>query len=230
MKEKKHNQKLRFSFIMTVTLVLMVSSIIAAAVILSQLQKSRKNEFEPAKAQIAIGENDSTPKVTEKKELELEENLQEGTYTVDKKVVIKSSGNDEYVKAAVIPQWYDSEGRLCAGLGDISDFGKAQPPNAQTNTQQFVSTHNEYMVILTYDLAPDWSKYWYYDEKTGFYHYRNVLKKGETTQPLITGAEISSAVYGLSEGYELRLDVISESIQTSADADSIRAFGHSEVS
>lgn len=225
MAENKPSKKFRFSLIMIITLSLMGASIIAVAAILPQLQKDRTNEFDPATAQIEIKENNSTPQATSEKELILDTDEEKSKFTVDKKVQITSSKNEEYIKAALIPQWYDAAGRLSAGLGDISDFGLAQEPDTVKNIQQYVSSQNENFVILTYHLAADWSDYWTYDKDTGFYHYKNSLKKGQSTEPLILSVEMSADVYELSEGYELQIDVITESIQTNADADLIRAFG-----
>ena len=225
MAEQKPSKRLRFPLIMAITLSLMGVSIIAVAAILPQLQKDRTNEFEPATAQIMIQENDSTPQSTTENELEFSPDDEKSKYTVDKKVQITSTKNEEYVKAALIPQWYDADGRLCAGLGDISDFGLAQEPDTVKNIQQYVSSQNENFVILTYHLSPDWSKYWTYDKDTGFYHYNKALRKGQTTEPLILSVEMSADVYALSEEYQLQIDVITESIQTNADADQIRAFG-----
>ena len=225
MAKKSQTKRLRFSLIMAITLSLMGVSIIAVAAILPQLQKDRTNEFEPATAQIEIAENEETPHPTAKTELTLTDNEDKSGYIVDKKVQITSSKNEEYIKAALIPQWYDADGRLCAGLGDISDFGIAKAPDTVKNIQQYISSQNNNFVILTYHLDSDWNKYWKYDETTGFYHYKNALKKGQTTEPLILSVEISADVYELSKDYHLQIDVITESIQTNADADLIRAFG-----
>ena len=224
MANKQTGSKLRFPLIMAVTLSLMAASILAVAAILPQLRKHRTNDFDPGQAQILIRENETTPLSTDENELTLTPDASKSKYTVDKKVQITRPRNDEYIKVALVPQWYDENGRLCGGLGDLSDFGVAQPPDALTNTQQYVSSQNDSFVILTYRLAPDWSKYWTYDSSSGFYHYKEVLKKGRTTEPLILSAELSADVYALSEDYRLQIDVISESIQTNADAQTIRAF------
>lgn len=221
-------KRVRFPVIMAITLSLMALSILAVAAILPQLQKDRTNDFDPAAAEIKIGENDSVPQPTSEKELTLEPDEERSKYTVDKKVQITSSKNDEYLKAALIPQWYDAAGRLCGGLGELSDFGIAREPDTVKNIQQYVSAQNENFVILTYHLAPDWSKYWTFDKDTGFYHYKSSLKKNETTEPLILSVELSADVYALAEDYQLQIDVITESIQTSAGAEQIRAFGRKE--
>lgn len=223
---KKHSTAVfRFPLIMTITAILMGTGILAVAAILPQLQRERENNFVPAQEQIAIKENDSSPAATAEKEIPLTESEDKSVYTLEKKVEITNQKNDAYLKAALIPQWYDADGRLCGGLGSISDFGYAKAPDLITNTQQYVSAQKDSFVILTYHLSPDWSKYWRYDEATGYYHYLTPLTRGATTEPLILGAEIPAEVYALSEGLTLQIDVITDSIQTNADADLLRAFG-----
>ncbi len=193
-------------------IVFMGINIAVTAAILSSLYKSRQNNFAPAGAKIVIQENDEEPAQTSENELSVVTD-DEGRYMAEKKVQITSVQNDEYIKAALVPQWYDSEGRLCAGLGNAGDFGTAQPPDPLTNTQRHISTQNELVTILTYHLSPDWQKYWNYDISTGFYTYRTPLKKGETTQPLILFAELSPETYALCKDYTLHIDVIVESSQ-----------------
>ena len=225
----KKQKKLRFSLIMAITVSLMSASIIAVAAILPQLQPTpRQNEFEPVTPQIAIKENDSEPQPTATNEMIFYPDEDKTKYTADKKVQITNSGNDEYIKVALIPQWYDSKGRLCGGLENISNFGIPQEPDMLNHTQKYINSQNTDFVILTYHLSPNWSNYWQYDKNTGFYHYKNILKKGQTTEPLILSVEVSAEVYQLSSEYELQIDVVTESIQTTATADQIRAFGRKE--
>ena len=202
----------RFHVFIIAIVIFMCINIAVTAAILSSLQKSRQNDFTPANAEIAILENDEEPSQTSEKELPVVTD-DDGRYMVDKKVQIMSIRNDEYIKAALVPQWYDSEGRLCAGLGNAGDFGIAQPPDPLTNTQRHISTQNELVTILTYHLSPDWQKYWNYDISTGFYTYRTPLKKGEMTEPLILRVELSPESYALYQDYSLHIDVIVESSQ-----------------
>ena len=209
----KHKQKHgRFPVFLTFMIVFMGLNIAVTAAILSSLYKSRQNDFKPANAKIAILENDGEPAQTSEEELSVATD-DEGRYMVDKKIQLTSIQNDEYIKAALVPQWYDSEGRLCAGLGNAGDFGTAQPPDPLTNTQRHISTQNSLVTILTYHLSPDWQKYWNYDTATGFYSYKTPLKKGETTQPLILRVELSPEAYALCNEYTLHIDVIAESSQ-----------------
>ena len=214
----------RFKVVMLLIIGFMCINLAAVAAILPALMKYRANEFVPASAKIAIAENDGDLQEASKNELVLEE-TDDGGYRADKKVQITNLKTDEYVKVCLVPQWYDSQGRLCGGLGEFSDFGIADPPDTAANTQSHRSSQNKAFVLLTYDLAPDWSDHWRYDGDTGFYFYKTPLKKGETTEPLILGVKIPKEVYSNNTDYVLRVDVLSESIQTTASAESIRAFG-----
>ena len=95
MAEQKPSKRLRFPLMMAITRSLMGVSIIALAAILPQLQKDRTNEFDPATAQIMIQENDSTPQPSAENELTLSPDEEKTKYTVDKKVEITSSKNEE---------------------------------------------------------------------------------------------------------------------------------------
>ena len=212
MSVKRKRKCSRFQVFIVFMAVFMGINLAVTAAILSSLYKYRQNDFTPADAEIVIGENDEEPAQTSQKELPVVTD-DEGRYIVDKKVQVTSMRNDEYIRAALVPQWYDSEGRLCAGLGNAGDFGTAQPPDPLTNTQSHISTQNNLVTILTYHLSPDWQKYWDYDITTGFYSYKTPLKKGETTEPLILRAELSPEAYALCDEYTLHIDVIAESSQ-----------------
>lgn len=214
----------RLTILLISLIVFMCAVLIAVAVILPALQKKRENDFKPAEPKIAIMENDAAPQQTSEKTLTFSKN-ESGQYELEKKVQITNTKSSEYIKVMLVPQWYDADGRLCGGLGDISDFGLALAPDLITHTQQYKSSSNPSFTILTCQLTNDWETYWHYDSATGYYYYKEVLYKGETTQPLILSVTISPEVYLQTADYELHLDVITESIQTTADADTIRAFG-----
>ena len=218
----------RFTILLIALIVFMCAVIAAVAAILPALQRQRANDFRPAKPEIGIIENDSEPEKTSENELVFSRN-ESGRYELEKKVQITSTKNSEYIKVMLLPQWYDSDGILCGGLGDISDFGKAAGPDAETQTQTYFSSSNPSFDILTLHLPDDWDKYWQYDNSTGFYHYKKPLSKGEVTQPLILSVSVSKEVYEQTADYELHLDVITESIQTNADAGTIRDFGRPQA-
>lgn len=212
---KGKQRRFRFSALMIALVVFMVVNIIAVAAILPQLRQERENNVTPDTAKITIQENGDEPHQTSENPMPLPSPDDDGGYLLDKRVEITSTQNDEYLKVAMVPQWYDADGRLCGGLGDANDFGLAQPPDPLTNTQRHVSASNTSVTILTYHLSPDWQDYWRYDASSGFYYYKTILHKGETTRPLLLQVKLSAEAYALCQDHELHIDVIAESTQVS---------------
>ncbi len=108
-------------------------------------------------------------------------------YILEKNNVTITNNNDfeVCVRAMVIASWQDSNGDTLASL-----------PTEGTDFQ------------ITY--GSEWEK-----KSDGFYYYKSVLAKGETTPPLLTGCKPLKAAP--VDGYTLSLNIVSQTVQSEID-------------
>lgn len=108
-------------------------------------------------------------------------------YIIEKKDVTVTNTNDfdVYVRAMVVTSWQDADGNLLAVT-----------PVEGTDYN------------ITY--SSDWNK-----KDDGFYYYKSILGKGQTTTPLITLCKPlkNSPV----NGYTLSINIISQTVQSVVD-------------
>lgn len=153
---------------------------------------------------------------------------------------------DAYIRVCLIPQWYqtmpmDAEGHALAieqpqttavsdatrettdvvtttmievnvtNLMDVADFGDLKSIEIKNNTYQ--------MGDVTLTLADDWETYWFFNPKDGYFYCRSPVAPGKTTALLLKEVSIPTEVLNkIEEGVHLKVDVISDAIQTEGGA------------
>lgn len=190
-----------------------VPLIVLAVLYISNIQK---NNFNPATAEVMIAENGGIPAETAENTFvfSLDDN---GNYTAEKQVKIVSSGTADKsgLRVMIIPMWCDSDGNICGSIGNITDF-RTQRLSSDDSALEYVNGYGE--TVLSLRLDDHWKEKWEFDPVIGTFSYKYHLEKGETTSALTAAVEITPAVYEASEGYELKLDVIADTIQLDGDA------------
>ena len=117
--------------------------------------------------------------------------------------------------------WLDAEGNVCAGIAGVTDIRSIELDSTANTLTYYSGEGDGKSAVFTLILADGWYSDWTY-KKEGCFYYRGSLNEYRTTSPLIAKVELSKAVYDASEGLDLRLDVLADTIQVSADADSQR--------
>ena len=203
--KKQNKQYLVFAGILAA---LLLPPVIAFAIVYNSTQ--RRNSFSPAEAEIEIVEsNESGTELT--KEYTIENN--NGTYSVEKPAAVYDvrGKNDEYLRVQFIPMWYDSDGFVCGSVTEykaIVQEGNKLVCKDENNTP-----------LITLHLADNWSNSWTYNLADGCFYYNGLISADKTTPELLKKVEISSAVYDdVKDDYTLRIDVLADAVQRSADA------------
>ena len=185
--------------------------LIALAVV--YLSDDLKNEFAPGSINVKIEENSGEAQETAEKSMtfSLGEN---GSYSAEKQVKVLSEGTAEEseLRVKVVPVWYEEDGgTICGGIGNISDL-RYQQLSEDGTSLEFLNNYSE--TILTCRLDDHWEEYWEYDSAKEVFTYKDKLDKGEKTSVLISSVEVSPFVYEASEGYELHIDILADTIQS----------------
>lgn len=186
-----------------------VPLIVLAVVYLSDIQR---NNFKPSDINVKIEENDEGPQDIAEREMtfSLDDN---GSYYAHKQVKVMSSGTADKseLRVKIVPMWYAEDGdTVCGSIGNLSDF-RYQKLDEKAKTLTFLNAYDE--EILTCKLDDDWQEKWEYNSAFESFIYKDKLKRGETTSILISSVEISPFVYEATEGYELHIDVLADTIQ-----------------
>lgn len=197
--------------------------LIALAVV--YMSRNLKNDFAPADINISIEENEAEPHevATKSMTFSLADN---GGYSAEKQVKVLSNGtaDESALQVKIVPVWYEeNSGNICGSIegsiGNISDM-RYQRLNEEGNSLEFLNVYNE--LILSCRLDEYWEEKWSYDSAKEVFIYKDKLDKGKKTSALISSVEIPSSVYEASEGYELHIDVLADTIQTDGEADEKR--------
>ncbi len=227
----------------TVVSALLISSLIAMAVYNYKSIKSAENDFLPAEISNAVQENTnaSTEEWDENKESVPEpKNLTwtkvEDTngniinYKATKEVRILNAdktdenNTDAYIRVCMIPRWINiAVDESASGVITETDVITAANADAYTpfgSLTDIKITDNTYkMGDVTFTLADNWSENWIYNPKDGYFYYKKIVSPGNTTEVLLESVSIEKEAYEkIDSGVSLRVDVISDSIQTGGDA------------
>lgn len=213
------NRKKRSIINACIIAAMFITPLVVFAIMYSSGQ--RKNDFRQAEANIQVKEDDS-PQDENKKDYTLKLDIT-NNYSVDKPVQIfdERKKNDEYIRVRFVPMWYDDEGHICASLNGISDFRTAKL-NDTRDALLFCSVYGD--TILTLKLDSFWENSWSYSEEDQCFYYSDVLQSGSATPALLSGVELSQAVYDEAEGYILQIDVLADAVQQYGDAKTNRQW------
>ena len=204
---------------------LLIPTIAAFAVV--YISNSEVNKFDPAKADMQVKEGNNAADTSEALEKEYTlSSVAENKYAADKPVQIVDgrSNTGEALRVSFIPMWLDAEGNVCAGIAGVTDIRSIELDSTANTLTYYSGEGDGKSAVFTLILADGWSTDWTY-QKEGCFYYHGSLNEDRTTSPLIAKVELSKAVYDASEGLDLRLDVLADTIQVSADADSQRSWG-----
>ena len=219
------NGKKKIIIIGSLLALLMIPMIAAFAAVYSS--SSEVNKFDPGKADLMIlesgQENESGAQL--KNDITLSA-ADENTYTADKLVQIIDgrSNSGETLRVSFIPMWIDTLGNVCGGIDGVTDIRSIELDSSANTLTYYSGTGDLKTPVFTLQLAENWDTDWEYKSE-GCFYYSGTLNSDKTTSPLIKKVEVSKAVYDASEGLDLRLDVLADTIQVSADADSNRSWG-----
>ncbi|MBR1592141.1 MAG: hypothetical protein IJ666_03935 [Ruminococcus sp.] len=215
-------RKLSKSSALITALVVLTGVGMLTAFAILYLSNERKNVFNVGSAQIHVEENDDSNtepeksnELTWKKEYE---NNEDSPYIADKKIVITSTKNDEYIKVMLVPGWRDKNGYICQ-LNELSDFAVFE-----TEAKKMYLKNRNNQLIVTLNLDGKWREYWNYDAEQNCFHYKELLPVNASTHPLLQSVEISDTVYSLSEKCTFWLDVITDSVEQYGDVIEKRNF------
>lgn len=226
------------------------SGALAAALLLTaaaadgKLQKSRENNFEPAKVSIAVQETytdtdgssvtDSGTDAVKSNTLLLtastdDINIDDATYTAEKVVSVAntasktdSSSADVFVRVCILPRW----------VTEVVSENADSPVSVDVTNNDSITQVGEFpksftgsayeMGDITFTLAEDWKTYWIYGGD-GYFYYREALAPGETTATLLESVTVSKETYDAiaEKGIGLVVDVLSDSIQTEGQDSSL---------
>ena len=206
----KSDNKKRSAVVAAVLTAAFAVPLIALAVV--YLSDILRNDFSPANINVKIEENGAEAQEIAEKSMtfSLADN---GSYSAEKQVKVMSEGTADKseLRVKLVPVWCmeDSE-IICGSIGNISDF-RYQRLNDDRTSLEFLNNYKE--TILTCKLDSFWEDKWEYDSAKEVFIYKDKLKKGETTSALVSSVEVAPFVYEASEGYELHIDVLADTIQ-----------------
>ena len=139
-----------------------------------------------------------------------------GEYVVSKPVQIRvpQNSDDQYLRVCPVPMWIDESGKIL-GSPDISDFKEIEL-NQDETALLFCAVHGGGTVepMVTLMLNADWKDHWRYDADRHCFYSRSIVNTGITTPTLIEGVKLSSDVYNNTEGLTLRVEVLTDAVQT----------------
>lgn len=221
--EKKHNKKniskkKRFAAIGVLAVLLIAVPIVVSAIM--YLSNMRMNEFTPGSVNVQIQENSGSAADTQSNELLPEENTD--TVTIQKAIVIHnaSAKDEEYVRVMLVPSWqktridssadslyYDTAGGL---TGNISDFRYFEL-NEENRTLDVYNGHRT--LLMSLQLALGWNSEWKFSEDDHCFYHQGKIEESSSSSKLIESVILPKSVYEEAFGYELKVDVLCDTVQ-----------------
>ena len=222
MKGKKKN----IVIISSIISVMLIAPLIAFAILYKS--DERKNDFRAAKANVQVRENNkSVDTLSDREEAsytwaqDTDDNDQPlNTYSISKPVQIYDvrDNNDEYLRVRFVPMWYDSDGNVCGGADDFSDYSKTEQAANELNYKNSLDITLLTLKLYTDPTNPDWSESWEYDSSDECFYYKGKIKSGDISGTLLSGVQIPESVYDSTAEYTLHIEVLADAVQTSGNA------------
>jgi hypothetical protein len=231
----KKNAKI--SSVVALTAALAVSVSTAAAINNSSpTEDMAVNNFNPAKVDIAVVENESNP--TEQTNPTLENSFtwtvsedETDVYTVEKNVKIHNTkltdnNTKAYIRVCIVPKWI-------ATVKNGSESIEVEVTNTSYlkelgNLEDINIIDNSYtMGDITFTLDSDWNDYWFFNPKDGYFYYKKAVLEGSETELLLTNVSVSAEVKSETSKNNVTLDVevLADSIQTQEEDDEQISLG-----
>lgn len=213
--------------------VVLVSALIVLAIYNYKSIKSAENNFIPAEITNAVQENvngtwdDNQNPTPDLKDLTWTEDGN-GSYTTVKEVKILNAdvegenNTDAYIRVCIIPRWM----RVVQETGtsekteiDITNVADHNDFGSLTDIKVDEENNTYCMGDVTFKLADNWNENWIFNENDGYFYYKNIVSPGKTTELLLESVSIEKEIYeSIDEDVYLRIDIISDSIQTGGGA------------
>ena len=203
------------------------AAVLTTSAVTDNLHKEKENDFVPAVISLAVVENNEENSDSELKK-PLEWKSDNGNYKADKKVEIANLNNKDenntsaYIRVCINPRW-TSEVTVDEGTENestvsidtdlpLTNFGALTGINIESNSYT--------MGAVTFHLAADWNKHWFYNDKDGYFYCKSVIAIGKKTPPLLDYVTISSDTKQKlkSLGAKLTVDVLADGIQSEGKA------------
>lgn len=229
MRENRHSgRRMKKLFCMIVVPIVLISGFTIFAIYNHKSIKSAENNFIPSEITNAVQENeDGNENPISQKDLTW--TLDGGNhYTATKAVKILNvdvagkNNTDAYIRVCMIPRWVrtvqetdtSQEAEIdVTNVAGYTEFGNITDIKIDENTNTYT------MGDIKFKLADNWSANWIYNEKDGYFYYKKIVPPGDTTEMLLENVSISKEKYErIDEDVFLRVDIISDSIQTEGGA------------
>lgn len=202
--------------------VLLITPLIVFAVVYHS--NPRTNSFQPAEANIQVKEGDEVgDEINNTTDYKWTATADGNFYKVEKPVRIydERKKNDEYLRVRFIPMWYETDGTneyVVGGADEFSDFSSIALDNEeQSQATALLFKNSTGTELLKLNLAQNWSNSWSYSTSDQCFYYKGTIKSGEISSTLLTGAQISKAVFDSTDGYILHIEVLADAVQQSGD-------------
>lgn len=203
-------KKKKIAIVISVGIVTCVMCFLILVGALNQLYRYKDNVFNPAEVTIGIQEND---KLVENSSQNIEWNTSsDSNLTADKKIEIKNIDNtnennaDAWIRVCMIPRWK-------SGDNDVAIMNT-------DNLAQIVIKDNKYVLgDITFVLADNWNENWFYNDKDGYFYYKNIVPPDNVTTTLLKSVSIDKEKMSTTyNGLILQIDILADAIQADGNA------------
>ncbi|WP_295090380.1 hypothetical protein [Ruminococcus sp.] len=202
--------------------VMLIVPLIAFAILYKSGE--RKNVFRPAKANVQVRENNKSIDTLSDRETAsytwTQDTGDNNQYSISKSVQIYDvrEHNDEYLRVRFVPMWYDSDGNICGGADDFSDYSKIELENNELKFKNSLDNTLLTLKLYTDSTNPDWSENWEYDSSNECFYYKGKITSGDISETLLSGVKIPKSVYESTTEYNLHIEVLADAVQTGGNA------------
>jgi len=219
--------KKRYSTIIAAFIFMFVIPIIVYAAL--YFSNNRVNIFSPARANIKISENGTTAEETQENEPPVQE--KNGDYIIKKEIVIvndktvfnKLPVDDQYIRVMLVPSWQKTEKRIIDEKQEDFVFSASGLPNGISDFRNYnlnkdertleVKNEND-LIIFSFVLAVGWENEWVWNSSDNCFYHKGSLESGTPTSKLLESVIIAKNTYENCEGYQLKIDVLADAVQT----------------
>lgn len=178
------------------------------------------NNFFPSDISTAVEENgNENENSVDEESLSWEpDSYDDSIYTAQKRVSVANvnvsheNNADAYIRVCMIPRWvYKNEDGT-----EVDVISSSKYTGVGNLTSVVIAEDNTLdMGEITFRLAEDWREHWIFNSNDGYFYYKKIVKPGESTTLLLDSLSISKDILdNADDGVYLKVDIISDSIQT----------------
>lgn len=234
---QKQNRRVIFALAGAAAVALSVA-VIGFAIMITKKTDAEKNQFTPAEINLNVVENgEASSGMTLM--WEIPENESEAK--VDKVVQIQNvnyedeNNADAFIRVALIPHWTRTAGTESlvvdvtnAANKDFCDFFQLtdvikiddENHSYAMNDDIYCQLYTGACADVTGTSSSEWSDYWIWNPKDGYFYYKYAVVPGEKTYPLLAGVKFANSekLNSVYKGLTLQVDVLADAIQTEGGA------------